>query len=124
MSSTTTTSSTPGALRMPSSARNSSSRSAPARPLDQRRLPHSRLAAEQDQPSFAAGGLRRVLGQQRQGRLPFQQRRPDLDRRRSPDPHPRPSPVRKALYVNRRTTRPYGSGPSRSRLPWVVIVMP
>ena len=46
-----------------------------AQPLDKRRLAHARLAAEQDQPSLARGGLRRVFGQQRQRRIPFEQRR-------------------------------------------------
>ena len=49
-------------------------------PLDQRRLPHARLTAEQDQPPLATSGLRRVLGQQRQRRLPFQQRRGGVEK--------------------------------------------
>ena len=97
--------------------RPASIRQIPAQPLDQRRLPHSRLAAEQDQPPLAAGRLRRVLVQQRQRPLAFQQRWSGLDRRLAPDPHPRPSPVRKGLYVNRRTTRPRGSVPPRPGCP-------
>ena len=89
--------------------RPASIRQVPAQPLDQRRLPYSRLAAEQDQPSLATGGLRRVLAQQRQRRLSLQQRRPGLDHLIAPGPHPRPSPVRTTPYVYRRTTGQSGS---------------